>query len=88
MATLSALADNFATNERPAGNLLDGPSVLAQALAAIRGRDYVLPDDVTDVFADVCAHRIVLSPKARSSETSPSDVLAEVLRQVTRPDHI
>lgn len=36
MATLSALADNFATNERPAGNLLDGPSVLAQALAATR----------------------------------------------------
>ena len=36
MATLSALSDNFATNERPAGNLLDGPSVLAQALAATR----------------------------------------------------
>jgi hypothetical protein len=36
MSALSALADNFATSERPAGNLLDGPSVLAQALAAAR----------------------------------------------------
>ena len=61
---------------------------MCKSRAFMAGRDYVLPDDVTDVFADVCAHRIVLSPKARISETSPSDVLAEVLRQVTRPDHI
>ena len=55
---------------------------MCKSRAFMAGRDYVLPDDVTDVFADVCAHRIVLSPKARISETSPSDVLAEVLRQV------
>ena len=61
---------------------------MCKSRAFMAGRDYVLPDDVTDVFADVCAHRIVLSPKARISETSPSDVLAEVLRQVTRPAHI
>jgi len=34
MVTLSALADRFATQERPTGNLLDAPSVLAQAVAA------------------------------------------------------
>lgn len=33
MATLAALADRFATQERPAGNLLDAPAVLAQAVA-------------------------------------------------------
>lgn len=36
MATLSALATLFATQERPAGNLLDEPTVLAQAIAATR----------------------------------------------------
>lgn len=36
MATLSALATLFATQERPAGNLLDGPTILAQAEAATR----------------------------------------------------
>lgn len=36
MATLSALASQFATQERPAGNLLDEETVLAQAMAATR----------------------------------------------------
>jgi hypothetical protein len=36
MATLSALASQFATQERPAGNLLDEETVLAQAMAAAR----------------------------------------------------
>lgn len=36
MTTLSALATQFATQERPAGNLLDGEPVLAQAMAATR----------------------------------------------------
>ena len=35
MATLAALADRFASAERPAGNLLDDASVLAQAIAAL-----------------------------------------------------
>ena len=51
-------------------------------------RDYVLPDDVAAVFADVCAHRLILSPKARITETTAKDVLAEVVQQVRRPDHI
>ena len=48
----------------------------------------VLPDDVAAVFADVCAHRLILSPKARIAETTAKDVLAEVVQQVPRPDHI
>lgn len=37
------------------------------------------------VFADVCAHRLILSPKARIAETTAKDVLAEVVQQVRRP---
>ena len=54
----------------------------------MEGRDYVLPDDVAYIFADVCAHRLILSPKAKITETTAKDVLAEVLQQVARPDHI
>ena len=36
----------------------------------------------------VCAHRLILSAKARITETSASDVLAEVLAAVPRPDRI
>lgn len=52
------------------------------------GRDYVLPMMWPPVFADVCAHRLILSPKARIAETTAKDVLAEVVQQVRRPDHI
>mgnify|MGYP002548194145 CR=1 FL=1 len=61
---------------------------ISRSRAYMAGRDYVLPDDVAAVFADVCAHRLILSPKARIAETTAKDVLAEVVQQVARPDHI
>lgn len=61
---------------------------MCKSRAFMEGRDYVLPDDVAYIFADVCAHRLILSPKARIAETTAKDVLAEVLQQVLRPDHI
>lgn len=61
---------------------------ISRSRAYMAGRDYVLPDDVAVVFADVCAHRLILSPKARIAETTAKDVLAEVVQQVRRPDHI
>ena len=61
---------------------------ISRSRAYMAGRDYVLPDDVAAVFADVCAHRLILSPKARIAETTAKDVLAEVVQQVRRPDHI
>ena len=61
---------------------------MCKSRAFMEGRDYVLPDDVAYIFADVCAHRLILSPKAKITETTAKDVLAEVLQQVPRPDHI
>lgn len=61
---------------------------MCKSRAFMEGRDYVLPDDVAYIFADVCAHRLILSPKAKITETKAKDVLAEVLQQVPRPDHI
>ena len=61
---------------------------ISRSRAYMAGRDYVLPDDVAAVFADVCAHRLILSPKARIAESTAKDVLAEVVQQVRRPDHI
>ena len=61
---------------------------MCKSRAFMEGRDYVLPDDVAYIFADVCAHRLILSAKAKITETTAKDVLAEVLQQVARPDHI
>lgn len=59
---------------------------MAKAKALIQGRDYVIPSDVENVFVDVCAHRIILSAKAKINDTGAQDVLNEVLSSVKRPD--
>lgn len=58
---------------------------MTKAAAYLNGRDYVVPEDVKAVFADVCAHRLVLSPKARMTNTSAKDVLREILASVQEP---
>ena len=59
---------------------------MARAHAYLAGRDYVIPEDVQSVFLDVCAHRIILNPKARIAQYSAADVLEQVLKQVKSPD--
>ena len=55
---------------------------MAKAYAYITGRDYVVPEDVSAVFKDVCTHRILLNSKAKISDKTAVDVLQEVLDQV------
>lgn len=57
-------------------------SKMARACAMVRGRDYVIPEDVQAVFTDVCAHRILLSQKARTERKTAQDVLAQILKDV------
>ena len=54
-----------------------------QALAAIRGRDYVIPDDVKELAIPVLAHRIVL--RGISYQVSTESFVAELLKQVPAP---
>lgn len=58
---------------------------LAKSYAYMAGRDYVVPEDVAAIFPDVCAHRLVMSPKARMSQTSAMDVLRELLEKTAMP---
>ncbi|HEY3685001.1 MAG TPA: MoxR family ATPase [Streptosporangiaceae bacterium] len=57
----------------------------ARALALIRGRDYVLPDDVRDVARDVMGHRIVLSFDALADGVDTGHVVERVLGAVPPP---
>jgi MoxR-like ATPase len=57
----------------------------ARALAYIRGRDYVLPQDVFDMVHDVMRHRIVLSFEALSDDVTSDNVLATVLKRIPVP---
>jgi MoxR-like ATPase len=57
----------------------------ARALAYVRGRDYVLPQDVFDMVHDVMRHRIVLSFEALSDDVTSDNVLATVLKRIPAP---
>jgi MoxR-like ATPase len=57
----------------------------SRALAASRGRDYVIPDDIKDLTVPVLGHRILLSPEAQMRGTSTEEVLAGLLGRVPVP---
>ena len=58
---------------------------MAKAVAQLRGRDYVLPADVREVFPWTIAHRLILSPKAEGQGKTPEQILAEIIAQVSAP---
>ena len=58
---------------------------LARAEAAMRGRDFVLPDDVKAVAVATLAHRLVLRPDLWVSRTTPAQVVESLLTQVPAP---
>jgi MoxR-like ATPase len=57
-----------------------------RALAFLRGRDYVLPYDVSEIAADVLRHRVVLSYEALADDVSADDIIARVLDAVPEPE--
>lgn len=58
---------------------------MAKAWAFLKGRNYVVPDDVTDVFSHVARHRIVLNTKARVTHITEEAVLQEIMAGVKQP---
>jgi MoxR-like ATPase len=80
-----------ATREQPDVELGASPRATlalfraSQALAAIDGRDYVLPDDVKSLAQPVLGHRLILTSSGRFGGRVPRDVVADVLRQVPAP---
>lgn len=52
---------------------------MAKARAVLKERNYVIPEDVQDVFIDVCAHRIVLKPQSRVEGINEQSILKDIL---------
>ena len=65
----------FGASPRASINLV----VAARALAFVRGRDYVLPQDMQDIALDVIRHRLVLSYEALSDNVHSDDIVGKVL---------
>jgi len=67
----------------PRGSL--GLMRTGQALAALRGRDFVLPDDIKHLTVPVLAHRLILTDETRLRGSTPEQFLAEILKQIPVP---
>lgn len=60
-------------------------TAMARAGAFLKGRNYVIPEDVTDVFFCTAMHRIQLSTKAKVGHIQKEDVLEKILEEVKKP---
>jgi MoxR-like ATPase len=73
---------SYGASPRASINLM----LAVRALAYIRGRDYALPIDLTDLVADVFRHRLVLSYEALTDEVTADDIIDRVMRKLPVPD--
>ncbi len=58
---------------------------MAKSVAFLRQREYVVPEDVKDIFFAVCGHRIMLSAKARAAHMDAEQILKEILKKIKAP---
>ena len=58
---------------------------MAKAWAFMQGREYVMPQDIAEVFPDIAKHRLLLNTKARVTHVPPEAVIAEVISSVRQP---
>jgi MoxR-like ATPase len=74
---------SFRLGASPRGSL--GLMRAGQALAALRGREYVLPDDIKSLAVPVLAHRLILKEEKRLRGETPEHSLEEIIRQIPVP---
>lgn len=58
---------------------------MAKSNALMKSRNYVIPEDIQTIFADVCRHRLVLKPQAKIRKETEDNLLNAVLEQVKAP---
>lgn len=74
----------FGASPRATINLVEG----GRALAFMRGRRYVLADDIVDIAADVLRHRLILSYDAMCESISGDVLIQQILAKVARPEKL
>jgi MoxR-like ATPase len=73
---------SFGASPRASIALIEG----GRALAYLRGRDYVLPEDVLDVMPDVLRHRLVLTYEALAEQVSADEIVRRIMNSISPPD--
>jgi MoxR-like ATPase len=73
---------SFGASPRASIHLIEG----ARALAFLRGRGYVLPEDVMDLVSDVFRHRLVLTYEALAEGMTADQLIHRIMQQIPAPD--
>ncbi|HEY7716376.1 MAG TPA: MoxR family ATPase [Candidatus Binatia bacterium] len=73
---------SFGVSPRASINLIEG----ARALALLRGRTYVLPEDVKDLVPDVFRHRLVLTYEALAEGITADLLIRRIMQRIAAPD--
>jgi MoxR-like ATPase len=73
---------SFGASPRASINLIEG----ARALAFLRGRSYVLPEDAIDLVPDIFRHRLVLTYEALAEGVTPDQLLHRIMQHIPAPD--
>jgi MoxR-like ATPase len=73
---------SFGASPRASINVIEG----ARALAFLRGRTYVLPEDVTDLVLDVFRHRLVLTYEALAEAVTADQLIRRIMQHMPAPD--
>ena len=60
-------------------------AAMAKAIAQLRGRDYVVPADVREVFPQCVEHRLILTPRAQTQGVTPGQIMQRILEAVPAP---
>jgi len=72
---------SYGSSPRASLNMIIG----AKALALVRGREYVLPEDVRDIAPEVMRHRLVLSYEALAQNITGDHIVSQILEHVPTP---
>jgi len=72
---------NFGASPRATIGLIEA----SRAMAMLRGRNYVLPDDLGDLVPDVLRHRLALSYEALADELTADAIIERIVAKVARP---
>jgi len=72
---------SYGASPRATINLVEG----ARALAFLRGRDYVLPEDMSELVPDVLRHRLVLSYQALAEGMTADAIVAHLMKHIPAP---
>ncbi len=75
---------SFGASPRATINLVEG----ARALAFLRGRDYVLPEDMSELVPDVLRHRLILSYQALAEGMSADAIITRLMQHLPAPGKV